>query len=91
MGLSVEQFAALTPFSFQLKCIGLRDYDRLQESFYRKLGWITYAVSSDPKSKMTIDDVWPIADKKPVKPQAGLFDKKQINKLLADFRKNKDK
>lgn len=88
MGLSVEQFAALTPFSFQLKCIGQRDYDRLQESFFRKLGWITYAVNADSKNnKMTIDDVWPISDKQ-IKPRP-VFSKKEVDKMLDKFRKRK--
>ena len=88
MGLSVEQFAALTPFSFQLKCIGLRDFDRLQESFFRKLGWITYAVNSDPKgNKMTIDDVWPLSNKQ-VKPKA-LFSKREIDRMVQRFSKRK--
>lgn len=89
MGLSVTEFAEITPFVFDLKYKGFKDLDYTYELRFRKLAYMIYAVNADPKGpKLTLDDVWPMPGRR-AKQATTLFSKKQIDKLVADFRKNK--
>lgn len=64
MGLSPRELAELTPFQFELKCRGYKQGLLVIEENFRKLGWITFAMSADPKSakKTTVDDIWPTSE-----------------------------
>lgn len=88
MGLSPVEFAALTPFQFDLKCKGYTRKLDDDELSFRKLAWIIFALNADPKAskRMNIDDLWPrrssIGKKKAAK--SGLTTK--VNTALAAFR-----
>ena len=89
MGLSVTEFAAITPFVFNLKYKGFKDLDYSHELRFRKVAYMIYAMNRDPKEqKLTLDEVWPMPGRA-VKQNTTLFSKKQIDKLVKDFVKNK--
>ena len=90
MGLSVEEFAGLTPFVFDLKYKGYKDLDYSHELRFRKLAYMIYAVNADPKAqKLTLDDIWPMPGKR-VNSSPRLFTKKQIDNLVERFLKRKE-
>jgi len=91
MGLSVAEFAALTPFQFELKCKGYVRARDEEESNFRRLAYINFAMSADKKTaaKYTIDDIWPTrSGAVKQKEQKGLT-KNKVNKMLQGWIKSK--
>lgn len=82
--MSPSELADLTLFDYNLKCAGFIEARKTNESYFRKLAWIIFAVNADPKEArgMTIDNVWPISGQT-VKKQG--FNKKKVNTMIAKF------
>lgn len=58
LGLSPIDLGLLTPFDFELKCIGFKAFMKEKENNYSQLAWIVAAPNLDSKKKHTIADIW---------------------------------
>lgn len=89
MGLSFLDYAALTPFMFELKCKGYADARLVEEVNLRNLAWITVSPHIDfKKNNLSPSDIWPIkgVDKNR---KRTVISKQRISSLLEQFKKNK--
>lgn len=88
MGLSVAEFAALTPFHFDLKCRGYLSARDDEEMNFRRLAHIIFMLNSDPKvsKKTSIDDIWPTRNSQVKKKQQKVFTKKTVSSMLSNFK-----
>lgn len=89
LGLSVEELAGLTPFTFELKCKGYEHGKTKEEHWFRNVAWFAVAPHLDPKKHMTINKLWPMADDETQsKPH---FTKKKMNDILKTYIMHKQK
>lgn len=84
MGLSVAEFAALTPFQFELKCKGYIRRQDEDEMNFRRLAFINFAMAADKKTaaKYTIDDIWPTRTGAVKQKEKKVLTKRKINSML---------
>lgn len=92
LGLTPVELAGLTPFQFELMCKGYSDAIDKEESNFRKLGWIVFAMQADPKAlkKTTIDEIWPTQKTvNKAKERTGIT-KRKVNSIMDKFKKLKN-
>lgn len=58
LGLSPIELGMLTPFEFELKCIGHKAFMKEHENNFAQLAWIVAAPNLDDKKKYTLKDIW---------------------------------
>lgn len=58
LGLSPIDLGLLTPFDFELKCIGFKAFLKEKENNFAQLAWIVAAPNLDDKKKHGIQDIW---------------------------------
>lgn len=91
--MSFSDLATLTPYLFMLKCRGYIGRQRLEESHFRRLGWIIFRMNADPKksASQTMDKVFPSLFEEEKTDDGRLFSKDIGKEWAKIIKKRKEK